>query len=70
MFCLTVEELIALGVAVLHLVTFIGSRLHVAVCGGEHRRPRLHQELTDLNIVAGGSTVEGSPADEEGGEEE
>lgn len=70
MFCLTVEELIALGVAVLHLVTFIGSRLHVAVCGGEHRRPRHHQELTDLNIVAEGSTVEGSPADEEGGEEE
>ena len=64
-FCLTVEELGALSVAVLHLLTFVGGSLHVAVCGGEHRRPRLHQELTDLNVVAGGSTVEGSPGDEE-----
>lgn len=67
MYSLTVEELGALGVALLHLLTFVGSRLHVAVCGGEHRRPRLHQELTDLNIVTGGGAVEGSPGDEQRG---
>lgn len=36
---LTGEELGTLGVAVLHLFTFVRSCLHVAVSGGEHRRP-------------------------------
>lgn len=65
MFSLTVEELGALGVAVFHLLTLVGGRLHVAVRGGEHRGPRLHQELADLNIVTGGGAVEGRPGDEE-----
>lgn len=69
MFCLTVEELGALGVAFLHLLTFVSSCLHVAVRGGEHRRARLHQEFTDLHIVTGGSAVEGSPGDEDRGRE-
>jgi len=63
---LTVEELGALGVAVLHLLTLVGGRLHVAVRGGEHRRPRLHQELADLDVVTGGGAVEGGPGDEGG----
>lgn len=58
---LTVEELGALGVAVLHLLALVGGRLHVAVCGGEHRRPRLHQELAELDVVAGRGAVEGGP---------
>lgn len=62
---LTIEELGALGVAILHLLTFVSSCLHVAVGGGEHGRPGLHQELTDLHVVTGGSTVEGGPAGEE-----
>lgn len=65
MFCLTIKELGALGVAILHLLTFVSSCLHVAICGGKHSCPRLYQELTDLDIVTGGSTVEGSPRDEE-----
>lgn len=68
MFSLTVEELGALGVTFLHLLTFVGGCLHVAVRGGEHRRPRLHQELTDLNVVTGGSAVERRPGGEERGE--
>lgn len=62
---LTIEELGALGVAFLHLLTLVGSRLHVAVGGGEHGRPRLHQEFTNLNVVTGGGAVEGSPGDED-----
>lgn len=61
LFCLTIEELRTLGVALLHLLTFLGSRLQVAVSGGEDGGPRLHQELTHLNVVTGGGTVEGSP---------
>lgn len=59
----TIEELGTLGVAVLHLFTFVRSRLHVAVSGGEHRRPRLYKELTQLNVVAGGSTMQGGPTE-------
>lgn len=66
---LTVEELRALSVAFLHLLTLVSGRLHVAVRGGEDRCPRFHQELTDLNVVTGGGTVEGSPGDEERGGE-
>lgn len=57
----TVEELRALGVALLHLLTLICSRLHVAVCGGEHGRPGLHEELAHLHVVTGGGAVQGSP---------
>lgn len=69
-FCLTIEELGALGVAILHLFTFVSSRLHVAVGGSEHGCSRLHQEFTHLDVVTGGGTVEGSPGEEDGAEEE
>lgn len=39
LFDLTVKELGTLGVSILQLLTFVGSSLHVAVRGGEHRRP-------------------------------
>ena len=58
---LTIEELGALGVALLHLFTFISCRLHVAVSHSEHCGPGLHQELAHLNVVAGCSTVKRCP---------
>lgn len=57
----TVEELRALGVALLHLFTLIRSRLHVAVRGSKHGRSRLHEELAHLHVIAGGGTVQRSP---------
>lgn len=57
----TIEELRALGVALLHLLTLICSRLHVAVRGGKHGCARLHEELTHLHVITGGSTVQRSP---------
>lgn len=58
---LTIEELGALGVAFFHLFAFVSSRLHVAVGHGEHRCPRLHQELAHLHVVAGRSAVKRRP---------
>lgn len=58
---LTIEELRALGVAFFHLFALVGSRLHVAVRHGEHRRPRLHQELAHLHVVAGRGAVKRCP---------
>lgn len=58
---LTIEELRALGVALLHFFTFISSRLHVAVSHREHCSTRLHQELAHLHIIAGCSTVKRCP---------
>ena len=57
----TVEELGALSVSVLHLLTLVCSRLHVTDGGGKDGRPRLHQELTQVNTVTGGCTMERSP---------
>lgn len=58
---LTIEELGALGVALLHLFTFISRRLHVTVSHSKHCSTRLHQELAHLHIVTRGSTVERCP---------
>lgn len=58
---LTVEELRALGVSLLQLLTLLRRRLHVAVGGGEHGRARLHQELAHLDIIAGSCAVQGRP---------
>jgi len=60
---LTIEELRALGIAILHLFTLVSSCLHVTICSGINSCPRLHQELTDLNVVAGSSTMKGGPGD-------
>lgn len=62
-FHLTVKELGALSVALLHFLTLVSSCLHVAVCGGENSCPALHQELTELRVVAGGSAVKGGPTE-------
>lgn len=59
---LTIQELGALGVALLHLLALVSSRLHVAVGHGKHGRPRLHQELAHLHVIAGGCTVQRGPA--------
>lgn len=58
---LTIEELRALGIALLHLFTFISCCLHVAVSHSKHCCTRLHQELAHLHIVAGCSTVKRCP---------
>lgn len=58
---LTIKELRALGVALLHLFTFISCCLHVAVSHSEHGCTGLHQELAHLHIVAGCSTVKRGP---------
>lgn len=58
---LTVEKLGALGIAFLHLLAFIGCRLHVAVCHGVYSSSGLHQKLTHLHVITGGGTMQGSP---------
>lgn len=58
---LTIEELRALSVALLHLFTFISSCLHVTVSHRKHGCSRFHQELAHLHIVAGRSAVKRCP---------
>lgn len=59
---LTIQELGALRVAFLHLLALVRGRLHVAVGHGKDGRPRLHQELAHLHVVAGCCTVQRGPA--------
>ena len=58
---LTVEELGALGITLLHLLTLVRGRLQVTVSGGEHGSPGLNQELAHLHVVTGRCTVQGGP---------
>lgn len=58
---LTVEELGALGVSLLHLLTLICCRLHVTVGHSKHRCSRLNQELTHLHVITGGRAMQRSP---------
>ena len=60
----TVQKLRALGVALLHLLALVRGSLQVAVGHGEHRGPRLHQELTHLHVVAGRGAVQRGPVGE------
>lgn len=62
-FCLTIEELGALGIAIFHLLALVSSCLQVTICCGKYSCSRLDKELTDLNVVTGGSTVKGCPGD-------
>lgn len=62
---LTIEELGALDVALLHFLTFICSSLHVTNGAGEDGGPGLNQQLAEMDAVAGGGTVKRSPVPED-----
>lgn len=58
----TIKELGALGVALLHLLTLVCCCLNVTDGGGQYCSAWLHQHLTEVDAVAGGSAVQRGPA--------
>lgn len=58
---LTVEELGAMCVALLHLLAFVRCRFHIADRGGKNGGPGLHQHLAEVDTVAGRSAMQRSP---------
>lgn len=58
---LTIQELGALDVALFHLLTLICGSLHIANGAGKDGRPRLYQQLAEMDAVARGSAVKRSP---------
>lgn len=60
----TIEKLGALRVAFLHFLALVCGSLHVTVGHSKHSCSWLHQELTHLDIVTGGSTMQWGPGKE------
>lgn len=62
----TIQELGALDVAFLHLLTLVRRRLDVADGGGEDSGAALHQLFAEVDAVARGGAVQRRPGMESG----